>query len=178
VLVTGGGTGLGRAIAERFAAEGAAVSILGRRADVLDATARSIAGGGGTVGARVADVRVAGQVREAVEHAVREFGPVQVLVNNAGIGVESPFLELTEEAWDSVFATNVKGPFILSQLVAGQMVNEGGGVILHNGSIDAHGGERWHAPYNASKAALIGLTRTMALELAEHAIRVNAVSPG
>jgi NAD(P)-dependent dehydrogenase (short-subunit alcohol dehydrogenase family) len=121
---------------------------------------------------------VARDVGTALDAAVACFGPVQVLVNNAGIGIEAPFLDIEEHAWDEVFATNVKGTFLMSQRVARQMASAGGGVILHNASIDAHGGERDHAPYNASKAALIALTRTMAVELAAHRIRVNSVSPG
>ena len=178
VVVTGGGTGIGRAIGQRFASEGACVTLVGRRLEALEAAAQTIAASGGTVALASADVGVALEVASALEAAVTRFGPVRVLVNNAGIGIEAPFLELDEDAWDAVFTTNVKGAFLFSQQVARSMARDGGGVILHNASIDAHGGERGHAPYNASKAALIALTRTMALELAVHGIRVNAVSPG
>jgi meso-butanediol dehydrogenase / (S,S)-butanediol dehydrogenase / diacetyl reductase len=178
VLVTGGGTGIGRSIARRFAAEGASVTLVGRRAEPLEATARAIADAGGAAGSAVADIGIASEVRAALAAATARFGRVDVLVNNAGIGVEAAFLEIEERAWDEVFATNVKGTFLCSQQVGRSMAASGGGVILHNASIDAHGGERRHAPYNASKAALVALTRTMAIELAEHGIRVNAVSPG
>jgi NAD(P)-dependent dehydrogenase (short-subunit alcohol dehydrogenase family) len=178
VVVTGGGTGLGRAIGERFASEGASVTLVGRRRTPLESAAQAIAGAGGVVDIATADIRNAGEVGSALTAATGRFGPVRVLVNNAGIGIEAPFLDIDERAWDEIFATNVKGTFLLSQQVARAMAEDGGGVILHNASIDAHGGERGHAPYNSSKAALVALTRTMALELAEHAIRVNAVSPG
>ena len=105
-------------------------------------------------------------------------GRIDVLVNNAGIDDETPFLEMTEESWRAVVDTNLTGPFLLSRAVAPEMVRAGGGVILHNASIDASGGDGPFASYNASKAGLLGLNRTMALELAPHGIRVNCVSPG
>jgi NAD(P)-dependent dehydrogenase (short-subunit alcohol dehydrogenase family) len=179
VMVTGGGTGLGRATALRFAAEGARVSLLGRREAPLLATVELIVEAGGAAVYRTADVGKIDALKGAIAECTGRFGPLDVLVNNAGIAVEAPFLELSEDAWDQVLTTNLKGGFLASQLVAREMAGGGsGGVILHNTSIDAHGGERWHAPYNASKAALEALTRTMAVELAEHGIRVNAVSPG
>jgi NAD(P)-dependent dehydrogenase (short-subunit alcohol dehydrogenase family) len=178
VVVTGAGTGIGRAVAQRFASEAASVTLVGRRAEPLESAAKAIADAGGVAGIAVADVGVASDVSASLAGATARFGPVGVLVNNAGIGIEAPFLEIEEHAWDEVFATNVKGTFLFSQQVGRAMAKSGGGVILHNASIDSHGGERRHAPYNASKAAVVALTRTMALELAEHGIRVNAVSPG
>ena len=103
---------------------------------------------------------------------------IDVLVNNAGIDDETPFLEMSEEAWRAVIATNLTGVFLMSQRVARAMRDANGGVILHNISIDALGGDGPFASYNASKAALLGLNRTMALELAQYGIRVNGVSPG
>ena len=105
-------------------------------------------------------------------------GRIDVLVNNAGIDDETPFLEMTEEAWRAVVETNLTGPFLFSRAVAPEMVRAGRGVILHNASIDASGGDGPFASYNASKAGLLGLNRTMALELGPHGIRVNCVSPG
>ena len=92
-------------------------------------------------------------------------GRIDVLVNNAGIDDETPFLEMTEESWRAVVDTNLTGPFLFSRAVAPVMVHAGGGVILHNASIDASGGDGPFASYNASKAGLLGLNRTMALEL-------------
>src|SRR5207245_8708552 len=118
------------------------------------------------------------EVQGAVEAALGRWERIDVLVNNAGVDDETPFLELAEERWNEVIATNLTGVFLMSQRVARAMRDAGGGVILHNISIDASGGDGSFASYNASKAALLGLNRTMALELAQHGIRVNGVSPG
>ena len=105
-------------------------------------------------------------MRAAVAAALERWdGRIDVLVNNAGIDDETPFLEMTEESWRAVVDTNLTGPFLFSRAVAPEMVRSGGGVILHNASIDASGGDGPFASYNASKAGLLGLNRTMALEL-------------
>jgi NAD(P)-dependent dehydrogenase (short-subunit alcohol dehydrogenase family) len=178
VIVTGAGQGIGQAIAERFAAEGGDVLLVGRTPAPLEETAAGITARGGKAWFHPADVTDAQQVRRMVEAAVARWGRIDVLINNAGVDDESPFLEITEENWDRVVDTNLKGPFLVSQAVAREMVKSGGGVILHNASIDASGGDGTYASYNASKAGLLGLNRTMALELARHNIRVNCVSPG
>jgi NAD(P)-dependent dehydrogenase (short-subunit alcohol dehydrogenase family) len=113
-----------------------------------------------------------------VDAALDRWDRIDVLVNNAGIDDETPFLDMDEENWDAVIATNLKGPFVVSQRIGRVMAEQGGGVILHNASIDASGGDGPFASYNASKAGILGLNRTMAVELAPHGIRVNAVSPG
>jgi NAD(P)-dependent dehydrogenase (short-subunit alcohol dehydrogenase family) len=178
VVVTGAGRGIGRAIARRFASEGADVLCLGRTLEPLEETAALCVEDGGSGWAHGADVSRADQVQRAVEAALARWERIDVLVNNAGIDDETPFLELAEERWNEVIATNLTGVFLMSQRVARTMRDAGGGVILHNISIDASGGDGTFASYNASKAALLGLNRTMALELAEHGIRVNGVSPG
>jgi NAD(P)-dependent dehydrogenase (short-subunit alcohol dehydrogenase family) len=178
VVVTGAGRGIGRAISERFASEGADVMCIGRTSEPLEETARLCEARGGSGWAHVADVSVAASVGAAVEAALARWGRVDVLVNNAGIDDETPFLEMDPESWNAVVATNLTGVFLLSQAVARAMKDAGGGVILHNISIDASGGDGPFASYNASKAGLLGLNRTMALELAVHGIRVNGVSPG
>jgi len=174
VIVTGAGRGIGRAIAQRFASEGAEVLCVGRTLQPLEETA-GLCGRGF---AHAADVSASGEVEDVVAAALARWGRIDVLVNNAGIDDETPFLEMKEANWDAVIATNLKGPFLMSQRVARTMAEHGGGVILHNASIDASGGDGAFASYNASKAGLLGLNRTMALELAERGIRVNAVSPG
>jgi len=174
VLVTGAGRGIGRAIAIRFASEGADVLCVGRTREPLEETASLCESAWVTTG----DVSRSDDVDRVVSEALGRWGRIDVLVNNAGIDDETPFLDMVEENWDAVIATNLKGVFLMSQRVALAMRDAGGGVILHNISIDASGGDGPFASYNASKAALLGLNRTMALELAEHGIRVNGVSPG
>jgi len=174
VLVTGAGRGIGRAIAIRFASEGADVLCVGRTREPLEETASLCESAWVTTG----DVSRSDDVDRVVSEALGRWDRVDVLVNNAGIDDETPFLDMVEENWDAVIATNLKGVFLMSQRVALAMRDAGGGVILHNISIDASGGDGPFASYNASKAALLGLNRTMALELAEHGIRVNGVSPG
>jgi NAD(P)-dependent dehydrogenase (short-subunit alcohol dehydrogenase family) len=175
VVVTGAGRGIGRAIAERFAREDAAVMAIGRTREPIEETAELCGNG---AWAYAADVGLADDVQGAVDAAMERWGRIDVLVNNAGIDDETPFLEIEEERWDAVVRTNLKGPFLMSQRVARVMAGTGGGVILHNASIDALAGDGPFASYNASKAALLGLNRTMALELAQERIRVNCVSPG
>jgi NAD(P)-dependent dehydrogenase (short-subunit alcohol dehydrogenase family) len=175
VIVTGAGRGIGRAIAERFTREGAAVMAVGRTREPLEETAELC---GNDAWPYTADVGLADEVQGAVDAAMERWSRVDVLVNNAGIDDETPFLEIEEENWDAVVRTNLKGPFLMSQRVARAMARLGGGVILHNASIDALGGDGPFASYNAAKAALLGLNRTMALELARDGIRVNCVSPG
>ena len=178
VVVTGPGKDIGRATARRFASEGALVMLVGRTGDTLNATAELIRADGGDCWVHVADVTKRDQVEEAVTAAIERAGKIDVLINNAGNRDQTVFLEMAEDNWDDVFATNLKGPFLFSQAAAREMVKNGGGVILHNASIDANGGDGTFASYSASKAGLLGLNRTMAIELAPYNIRVNCVSPG
>lgn len=174
VIVTGAGRGIGRAIAERFASEGADVLCVGRTREPLEETA-ALCGSAWVV---TGDVSRSEDVDGVLAAALERWERIDVLVNNAGIDDETPFLDMSEEDWRAVIATNLTGVFLMSQRVARTMRDSKGGVILHNISIDALGGDGPFASYNASKAALLGLNRTMALELAQYGIRVNGVSPG
>jgi NAD(P)-dependent dehydrogenase (short-subunit alcohol dehydrogenase family) len=177
-IVTGGNRGIGRAIVERLASEGAEVMVVGRNEETIAATVAAVETAGGKAFGHRADVTRSEDLHGLVAAATVRWPRIDVLVNNAGIGVETPFLEIPEEEWDGVIATNLRAPFLLSQLVAREMAKTGGGAIVHIASIDASGGDGPYASYNASKAGLLGLNRTMAMELAPYGIRVNCVSPG
>jgi NAD(P)-dependent dehydrogenase (short-subunit alcohol dehydrogenase family) len=178
VIVTGGGRGIGQATARAFAAEGADVLVLGRTAADLEDTVAQITADGGRAWLLPCDVTDEAQAEEAVGRAAGRWGRIDVLVNNAGIDDDTPFLEIDRARWRAVIDTNLTGVFLMSQAVGREMARTGGGVILHTASIDASGGDGPYAAYNASKAGLLGLNRTMALELAAHGIRSNCVSPG
>jgi NAD(P)-dependent dehydrogenase (short-subunit alcohol dehydrogenase family) len=180
VLVTGGQQGIGRATALRFAEEGADVAL-----NFLDdePAARAIAARIEAMGRRCAvirgDVARAADVRRLVECAQATLGEVDILVNNAGVFPRSPVLDLTEEMWDHVLDTNLKGSFLCAQLVARALVDRGRpGAIINLASSAPYRGSSRGTHYMASKAGIVGLTRGMALELAPHRIRVNAVAPG
>jgi NAD(P)-dependent dehydrogenase (short-subunit alcohol dehydrogenase family) len=178
VIVTGGGRGIGQATARAFAAEGAELLVLGRTVADLEDTVAQITADGGRAWLLPCDVTDEAQVDEAAARAAARWGRIDVLVNNAGIDDDTPFLEIDRGRWREVIDTNLTGVFLMSQAVAREMAKAGGGVILHTASIDASGGDGPYAAYNASKAGLLGLNRTLALELAAHGIRSNCVSPG
>ena len=178
VIVTGGGRGIGQATARAFAAEGANVLVLGRTVTGLEETVAQITADGGQAWLLPCDVTNEAQVEETVTRAASRWDRIDVLINNAGIDDDTPFLEVDRARWRAVVDTNLTGVFLMSQAVGRKMAKTGGGVILHTASIDASGGDGPYAAYNASKAGLLGLSRTMALELAAHGIRSNCVSPG
>jgi NAD(P)-dependent dehydrogenase (short-subunit alcohol dehydrogenase family) len=178
VVVTGGGRGIGQATARAFAAAGAEVLVLGRTVADLEDTVRQITGDGGQAWLIRCDVSDEAQVDDAVRAAAERWGRIDVLINNAGIDDDTPFLDIDRARWRAVIDTNLTGAFLMAQAVARRMAQTGGGVILHTASIDASGGDGPYAAYNASKAGLLGLNRTMALELAAVGIRSNCVSPG
>jgi meso-butanediol dehydrogenase / (S,S)-butanediol dehydrogenase / diacetyl reductase len=158
VVVTGGTSGIGEATVARFREEGCRVTVLARRAgpDVMHCD--------------VAD-------RAQVEAAFERIGGLDVLVNNAGVSVRSPALDINEGQWEQVLATNLSGAFWVAQAAARRMLLAGSGVILNTASTNALVGYRYYADYNATKAGLVALTRSLALEWAP-TVRVNAVCPG
>jgi NAD(P)-dependent dehydrogenase (short-subunit alcohol dehydrogenase family) len=178
VIVTGGGRGIGQATALAFAAEGAEVLVLGRTVADLEETVRQVSDAGGAAWLAKCDVSDEAQVEEAVRAAAERWERIDVLINNAGIDDDTPFLKIDRARWRAIIDTNLTGAFLMAQAVARRMAATGGGVILHTASIDASGGDGPYAAYNASKAGLLGLNRTMALELAALGIRSNCVSPG
>jgi NAD(P)-dependent dehydrogenase (short-subunit alcohol dehydrogenase family) len=178
-LITGGGRGIGRAIARKFASEGAIIMVTARTEKEVLQVAAEIRDSGGSAGAVTADV----STEEGCEKIVREtraaFGAIHILVNNAGIlGPVLPIEEIPPSEWDATIATNLRGPFLLSRLVLPEMYQRGSGSILHMISVGAKAAFPLTGPYAASKAALMGLTRTMAAESARKGVRVNAIGPG
>jgi meso-butanediol dehydrogenase / (S,S)-butanediol dehydrogenase / diacetyl reductase len=174
VLVTGGASGIGAAATARFIEEGACVVVLDNNAQNRS---RIVAELPALAGAVTADVSRLDEVQRAFAEAMRLMGAVDVLINNAGISIRHNFLDITAEEWDRVLAVNLTGAFYVAQTAARHMMQSGGGVILNTASTNGVMGYPYYADYNASKAGLISLTRSMALELAPR-VRVNAVAPG
>jgi len=177
-LVTGAGNGIGRGIALRFAAEGAAVGVLDVDAAGCAAVAAEIAATGGRALGLPADVARAAPVREAVAKLAEAFGPPTVLIHNAAIMPEATIETTTEADWDRVFAINVKGAYLTSREIVPLMRQAGGGSIIFMASITGVNGLPGLAAYSATKGALIALARAMAIDHARDHIRVNSVSPG
>lgn len=179
VIVTGAASGIGRAIALRFAREGAQVVVNDVNAVAAEATVQAISDAGGTAIAVVADVSDKGQVDRLFDTTLERWGTVDVLVNNAGlISVERHFLEADEAWWDRVLSVNLKSVFLCSLRAAHIMARRHRGVIINMSSGGATHSHRGMAAYDASKGGIEALTRAMALDLAPYGIRVNALIPG
>jgi NAD(P)-dependent dehydrogenase (short-subunit alcohol dehydrogenase family) len=178
-LVTGGSHGIGKAIALRYAREGARVAISGRGQQALDDTVRQIREEGGEATAIVCDVQSSEQVKAMVRQVSDRWGEIHVLVNNAGICNEASFLEMREEDWDLHLNINLKGAFLVSQCVVLDMVkNSIRGSVINVSSVNGLKAEANQAHYNASKGGMNLLGMSMALELAPLGIRVNNLCPG
>jgi NAD(P)-dependent dehydrogenase (short-subunit alcohol dehydrogenase family) len=176
-IVTGGGKGIGRAIALGLAASGAAVILAARTKPEIDAVADEINKTGGKALALVTDLTVSDQLENLVKTAVSAFGRVDILVNNAARSFMRSLLDMREDGWDKVFDTNVKAVWLLSRIAARQMIEQKCGQIINITTVGAEKTEPGMGAYNTSKAALKMLTRCMAREWAEYGIRVNAVGP-
>jgi NAD(P)-dependent dehydrogenase (short-subunit alcohol dehydrogenase family) len=178
-IVTGAGHGIGRAVAERFAAEGARVVVNDVDADAANDVARQIEAGGGVAIGVVADVSDTRQVDAMFEATLARFGTLDVLVNNAAlVATTRHFLEADEEWWNRVLAVNLKGAFDCSLRAARIMVRRGSGTIISMSSGGATKAHRGNVAYDAAKGGIEAMTRAMALDLAPYGVRVNAVVPG
>jgi meso-butanediol dehydrogenase/(S,S)-butanediol dehydrogenase/diacetyl reductase len=177
IIVTGGGSGLGRVLAHRFAAEGAAIVVADIARGRAVAVAEEILDEGGDSLAQTTDVTDASEVKAIVEATREAFGPVDVLINNAAKATDADFLSLREGAWDQDVAITLKGPFLCSQAVLPDMVENGSGVILNISSVNALG-YYGNEAYSAAKAGIISLTRSLAVRYGPSGIRVNAIAPG
>jgi 3-hydroxybutyrate dehydrogenase len=176
-LITGAGRGIGRAIALRLAEEGAAVALLARSTRDLEDVANAIASGGGRAIIAAADVTDEPSVQSAVERVGAELGPIDVLVNSAGIYRVARFWEQSLDDWKRVFDVNVHGAFIVTKAVVPQMIARRYGRVINLASTAGKWGTAEQAAYNASKHALLGMTRCLALETAQFGVRVNAICP-
>jgi NAD(P)-dependent dehydrogenase (short-subunit alcohol dehydrogenase family) len=178
-IVTGAGRGIGRAIAKRFASEGAAVLVTARTEAEIRQVASEIESRGGRAQAIVADVSREADCQRIVQAAQNAFRAISILINNAGIyGPVQPVENLSAAEWDSVMSVNLRAPFLLSRMVLPDMYRNGRGAIVNIASVAAKAAFPLNAPYAASKAGLAGLTRTLAAEAARKGVRVNAISPG
>ncbi len=179
-LITGGGKGIGRCLAEVFAAEGISVAITGRTQASLDETVATISAAGGTARAYLSDVSDTAAVARVAAAVKEDCGPVDILVNNAAVeGSTAPIVDVDPAVWDETMAINLRGSFLMTRAIAPQMIERGSGHILFLSALG--GGLRAYplrAPYAVSKAAMVALMQTAAAELGPLGIRVNALTPG
>ena len=177
-VVTGGGSGIGLAISARLAADGAAVAVLDRNAASADEAAATITAGGGKAIDVEADVTDRAGVEAAVDHVAQSLGAPTILVNNAGLEQFGPFLKIDLETWQRVLTVNLTGTYHCCQVVIPHMLEAGWGRIVNISSSSAQGGQPYMAAYVSSKAAVIGLTKSLALEFGPKGITVNTIPPG
>jgi NAD(P)-dependent dehydrogenase (short-subunit alcohol dehydrogenase family) len=180
VIVTGGGRGLGAALASGFAAAGARVVIGDQHEAPAQESAERIRAAGGEAIAAACDITRPNEVQALVDLATGSYGALGVLVNNAGINIPKPAQALTLEEWNRIIGVNLTGTFICCQAAGAVMLRQGRGRIINICSVHGHVGSYVHqsAAYNASKAGIVNLTRSLALEWGEHGVGVNGISPG
>ena len=178
-VITGGGRGIGRAIALKFAGEGAAVVVAARTKSEIEAAAKEIRDAGGRAAAVTADVAEEKHCEHLIRASEAQFGRVDILVNNAGeYGPVKPVEEINLAEWDRVIAVHLRGAYLLTRLALPGMYARGSGVILNISSLSAKSAFAWGSPYAAAKAGMLGLTRVTAAEAARKGVRVNAICPG
>ena len=177
-LITGASRGIGRACAERLASSGARVVLAARQIDKLEQVAAGIRAAGGDVFVVPVDLGSQDSIREAFAKASKEFGRIDILVNNAGVTRDGLAMRMKRDDWDIVLQTNLSGSFFCIQQVIPGMIRERWGRIVNITSVVAEAGNAGQANYVASKAGLIGLTKSLAQELASRSVTVNAVAPG
>lgn len=185
-IVTGGGSGLGKAIATRLASEGAAVIIADVNDDAKNTTVRELIAAGHKASGYKVDVTSRAQLKDMMTAIVEKFGRIDILVNNAGVTRHRPFLELNDEDWNFVLGVDLKGVFFCAQAAAPHLVRQGYGKIVNISSISGTGASSHHAGgspagnanYASAKAGVIQLTKTLARELGPHGVNVNSVAPG
>jgi NAD(P)-dependent dehydrogenase (short-subunit alcohol dehydrogenase family) len=177
-VITGASKGLGKAMALALAAEGARIALVSRDRDKLAAVAVEIEAAGGQAGVFPADVTNEEQVRSVEREILSRYGSAQILINNAGVNVRKPTVDFTLDEWRLVMETNVTAAFLMCRSFIPSMKGNGYGRILNMTSIMSHISLPGRIAYSASKTALLGMTRSLALELASDSITVNGISPG
>ena len=178
VLVTGAGKGIGKAIVELFAAEGARIAACGRNMDALEAVCDSVAQTGATAVPVSLDLKDEASIEACVAETVAKLGPIDILINNAGVIALSKIDDTSAQVWDDVMSTNVRGPFLMCKAVIPSMIERKTGRIINVGSMAGRRGYPEQGAYCASKHALVGLSKVLALETQKHGIKVNMLSPG
>ncbi|MGA2032522.1 MAG: 3-oxoacyl-[acyl-carrier-protein] reductase [Thermoguttaceae bacterium] len=177
-IVTGAARGLGRTIARQLAAAGAKVACIDINTETLAETIRAIRGAGGTAEPIACDVTDSQRVNEAVDEVLEKWGGLQILVNNAGITRDNMIMRMKDDQWDAVININLRGTFLFARAATRPMIKGRRGRMINIASVSGLMGNPGQANYSASKAGVIGLTRTLARELASRNITVNAVAPG
>jgi 3-oxoacyl-[acyl-carrier protein] reductase len=177
-LVTGGAQGIGRTIAERLLLEGASIALCDMNINLANTSAEELGKGGGTVKAYFMNVADEAKVDTAMDSIIADFGRIDILVNNAGITRDTLMIRMKKEDWDLVLAVNLTGTYLVSKAAIRHMMKARSGVIINIASVVGILGNVGQANYSASKAGIIGLTKTMAKEFAARGITVNAIAPG
>lgn len=178
VFITGAGRGVGRAIALRFAHDGYAVAVVGRSSTSLDEVREAIAAAGGEAQPIVCDVAVRNEVQRAVGDAEQRLGPIDVLVNNAGVAESAPFAKMDDELWERTLSVNLTGTYYCMRAVVPGMFERRSGRVINIASAAAKVGFPYTAAYVASKHGVLGLTRAVALEAEPRGVTINAICPG